>query len=115
MEAETMTMLVASHRSTRSQRARSPRPQIFIDLQGAFAGLVHYSPHPVNYGGITYPSAFHLLEALRFIDEHPDICQRISQCTSVSEVRDVVSQAREFVRPDWEHIVISKVSVVSNC
>ena len=96
-------------RSHHSHRTPTPRPRILVNLQNQLASLVHYSPHPVAYRGIMYPSAFHLLEALRFLDSRPDIAERISQCTSVPEVREIVHQASNFVRPDWEHVVISKV------
>ncbi|PSR92237.1 hypothetical protein PHLCEN_2v4767 [Hermanssonia centrifuga] len=89
------------------ERARSPRVQR-IDLSNEFAGLVHLSPHPITYDGKRYPSAFHLLEAMRFMEGSPDIAERVRNCGTVDEVRAVVHQASSLIRPDWEHIVVAK-------
>ena len=63
------------------------------------------------YGGYTYPSAFHLLEALRFLDDNPDVAERIRHCQSVPEVRDTVAEHYNVIRPDWEVVVVKQVCV----
>lgn len=97
----------------RSTRARSPQRQIMIHSSNEYAGLVHFSHHPVDYKGHTYPSAYHLLEALKFIEDHPEISETIRQCSTLEDVRSVVSRALSLVRPDWEHIVVRMVNDLS--
>ena len=93
----------------RSTRARSPRPRLLIDLEGALAPLAHFSPHPVVFEGKRYPTAYHLLEAFRFMEAHPELAERVRHCGAVDEVRQLVQQSAQFIRPDWENIVVRKV------
>ncbi|KAI0690859.1 hypothetical protein BC835DRAFT_1362774 [Cytidiella melzeri] len=107
-----------SHRSHRSHRSRhsprrSPRPlPLKIDLHNQFAGLTHLSSHRVHHDRKLYPSAFHLLEALRFIDTRPDLSEQIRRCPSADEVKAIVSQNSAFCRPDWENVVLHMMDEV---
>ncbi|KAJ3550415.1 hypothetical protein NM688_g5085 [Phlebia brevispora] len=90
-------------RSTHSMRSHTPI-QILIDAASDLAGLMHTSPHQVNFKGDMFPSAFHLLQALRF--SNPDLRELIRHTRSVDEVRDIVNQNHGLIRPDWENIVL---------
>ncbi len=101
-----------SHHSPRSAHRSSPAPQptLKIGLHSEYSGLTHLSPHRILHSRRRWPSAFHLLEALRFIDTRPDLAEQIRMCPNVDEVKAIVSQNSASSRPDWEHVVIPFVS-----
>lgn len=99
-------------------RHRSPQSYqrgLRIDLNNALAGLTHLSPHRVHWESKSYPTAFHLLESLRFAGTRPDIAEVIRSCRNPDEVRAVVSQNSPACRPDWEEIVLPIVSSARSC
>lgn len=98
-------------------RHRSPRPYqegIRIELNNKYAGLTHLSSHRVHWQSKSYPTAFHLLESLRFANTRPDIAEAIRSCRSPDEVRAAVSQNSPACRPDWEQVVLHTVSRTQN-
>jgi hypothetical protein len=99
-----------SHRSRHSSR-HSHRPmQLKVDLQNSFAGLSHMSPHRVHHDRKSYPSAFHLFEAMRFMGTRSDVSEQIRMCPTVDEVKAIVNHNSAFCRPDWEHVFLQIVS-----
>jgi hypothetical protein len=104
---------------------RSPRPlargppvafneRTFPHLEGFMLS----SPHAVYYQGARYPSAFHLLEAMKFMPEraHTEdakelrtLVERLRQCQTIDEVQDFVEGARSWMRQDWDEVVTYKV------
>ncbi|KAI0072308.1 hypothetical protein K474DRAFT_1667961 [Panus rudis PR-1116 ss-1] len=112
-----------SHRSHRSRAASpSPRspdgrpPPIKIHMENGFSGLIHYSPHNVYYERKVFPTAYHLLEARKFMDHQPDIVERIRTCGSgmdgIEQARRVAEDMARFVRPDWDQVVIPIVRLL---
>ncbi|OCH94480.1 DUF1768-domain-containing protein [Obba rivulosa] len=69
-----------------------------------YAALLHFSPHQVRYGDLRYPTAFHLLEAFKFLEHRPDIAGEISARRTFEEVQDVVAAHGQTVRQDWEQV-----------
>ncbi|CAL1700030.1 unnamed protein product [Somion occarium] len=106
--------------SHRAPRARTPAPQlsppIKIDHENHLSGLVHYSPHTVHFNRKVYPTAHHLLEALKFMEHRPDVAERIRTCGGGPEGVDTASriadEMRDFVRSDWDQVVVPTMEEV---
>lgn len=90
-----------------SMRTASPLPQLVIDAVGDLAGLIHTSPHKVDYRGDVFPTAFHALQSLRFADQ--GIIEFIRTTPNVQEVQKIVKQNMNLIRPDWENVVLDMV------
>lgn len=76
-----------------------------------FSDLDIRSMHTVSYNGMTFPSAYHLYHAFKFMDIDPDVVDRIRHCSDLTELESIVEQASSSIRPDWEHVIMLKVSV----
>jgi predicted NAD-dependent protein-ADP-ribosyltransferase YbiA (DUF1768 family) len=57
-----------------------------------------------------YPSALHLLEALKFIGHRPDLAERIRAVKNVKDVYSVSAAMHEFVRKDWGSVLLQMVN-----
>ncbi|CCM03340.1 uncharacterized protein FIBRA_05469 [Fibroporia radiculosa] len=88
------------------------RPVMKVDPGNELAGLIHWSPHRVHYNSKSYPTAFHLLEAMKFIDHRPDIAERIRTSGSVEEARAVSVASHHDMRPDWENVLLDKMDEI---
>ena len=62
---------------------------------------MNHSPHRVIWNGLMYPTAFHLHEALKFLDLRPDIAEQIRKCANIQDVYPLSVKYVEFQRPDW--------------
>ncbi|KAI8989892.1 hypothetical protein BD414DRAFT_485450 [Trametes punicea] len=87
-----------------------PRP-IRIDRTNEYAGLLHTSLHKVHYDHKSYPTALHLLEALRFLPAHPDYAEQVRRCGTPEEATAIASNCRHLWRPDWEAVFENLVSL----
>ncbi|KJA29704.1 hypothetical protein HYPSUDRAFT_196051 [Hypholoma sublateritium FD-334 SS-4] len=79
----------------------SSPPAVRFDQDSPYAVFMNHSPHRVVYRSITYPTAAHLFEAMKFIDNHPDIAENIRACPDVNALYSLASQYTSSVRPDW--------------
>ncbi|KAL4253562.1 hypothetical protein ABKN59_003473 [Abortiporus biennis] len=105
----------SQHNSPRppSLRPSSPRPPpVIVSAENSFAHLLYFFPHPVHYERKSYPSAYHLFEALKFIETRPDISEKIRTCRSPEDVEGIVSEHRAHVRGDWEQIMLTMMDEV---
>jgi len=73
---------------------------------------MNHSPHRVLYQNKLYPSALHLLEALKFIAHRPDLGERIRGVKDVQDVYPLSASMQEFVRPDWGQVFLQMVEEV---
>ncbi|OBZ70317.1 Swarming motility protein YbiA [Grifola frondosa] len=93
-----------------SARASTPRPPaIKLDRENELAGLLHFSPHSVHYQRKTYPTALHLLEALKFLEHQPDLAERIRTCATPEQASEMAEAFRQHVRPDWEQVFLHMI------
>jgi hypothetical protein len=83
-----------------------------FSFDGPMPGFTHWSPHDVLYQNKLYPSAYHLVEALKFLQSHPDLAEQIRLCTSVDDVHKLSSTLEEHVQSDWDQVFMAKASVV---
>jgi hypothetical protein len=95
----------------------APEPPITFSSQDSleFAGFWLTSPHRINFRGVLWPTAYHLLEAMRFMRDDgetgplQDLQERVRTCQSITEVQAFVTGGTQWQRPDWEAVVLSKV------
>lgn len=92
-----------------------PAPPHILNIEdgGPLSGLIHYSPHPVNFHRKVYPTAYHLWEAFKFMDHRPDIAERIRTTGSgpdgVQAARRIADEMRDAMRLDWGQVATSMV------
>ncbi|PFH50428.1 hypothetical protein AMATHDRAFT_61143 [Amanita thiersii Skay4041] len=87
----------------------SSQPTFLFTGQDPYSGFINDSPHPIEYWGKTYPTATHLLEALRYYKSHPDCAEEIRNCQSTEEVRHISAkfQSDGKVPADWGNNLFS--------
>ncbi|KAI0250417.1 DUF1768-domain-containing protein, partial [Lactifluus subvellereus] len=73
---------------------------------GEFAALLCHSPHSILYQDELYPTALHLFEARKFIDQRPDLAERIRECERVHDVISISTEVANFARQDWEDVAL---------
>jgi hypothetical protein len=112
----------SAHRSTYSRVIPASEPwydehKIYIDHNTPYySSFLNHSPHRVMYRNMIYPTATHLFEAMKFIDDRPDRAEIIRNTESVEQVfRLSEGWVRDFgperagLRPDWATVFLSKV------
>jgi len=78
-----------------------PSPPILFNQDTEHAGLLNHSPFRVRYMNMDYPTALHLIEALKFLPDRPDIAEQIRQCDVVEDVYPLAARHAEDMRPNW--------------
>lgn len=86
-------------------------PPVRFDHMSPLSGFMNHSPHRVLYQNNTYPSALHLLEALKFLGHRPDLADRIRAVRDVQDVYPLSASMQEFVRSDWGQVFLQTVGV----
>ena len=76
-------------------------PTLKFDQYQSYPQFMNHSPHRVVWEGLTYPTAFHLHEALKFLDLRPDIAEQIRTRVNVHDVYPLSAKYVAFQRPDW--------------
>lgn len=71
---------------------------------------MNHSTHRVLYQNKTYPSATHLHEAMKYLENRPDIAERI-RITDINEVYPLSASYQKYQRPDWTQVFLSAVRV----
>lgn len=71
---------------------------------------MNHSPHRVLHQNKLYPSALHLLEALKFLGHRPDLAERVRAVKDVKDVYAVSAAMHEFIRKDWGNVLLQTVS-----
>jgi predicted NAD-dependent protein-ADP-ribosyltransferase YbiA (DUF1768 family) len=70
---------------------------------GPYGVFMNHSPHRVLYRNVTYPTAAHLYEAMKFIDTRPDVAEMICACPNVLELTPLAKRFEQFIRQDWPY------------
>lgn len=84
-----------------------------FDHTSPLSGFMNHSPHRVLYQNKLYPSALHLLEALKFVNHRPDLAERIRAVKDVHDVYPLTAAMNEFARTDWGQALLGAVSTFS--
>lgn len=88
-----------------------PAPVRF-DHNSPLAGFMNHSPHRILHQEKIYPTALHLLEALKFVGHRPDLSERIRAVKDVHDVYPLSATMHELVRPDWGQVFLQMVEEV---
>ncbi|KAI0717962.1 hypothetical protein C8Q72DRAFT_154733 [Fomitopsis betulina] len=78
-------------------------PAVRVHRRNEFSGLIPSSEHIVRWNHKSYPTAFHLHEALKFMEHSPEVAEEIRHCPTVEEARDVAIANQHLIPDDWEH------------
>ncbi|KAJ6485953.1 hypothetical protein C8R45DRAFT_998546 [Mycena sanguinolenta] len=100
----------------RRSTAPNVRPPIrFSSDTPEFFGFLTYSPHRIMYNEITYPTAMHLHEALKYLPINPAFAERIRLCPP-GEIQALSNQLERqspnSVRPDWSAVYLRSMEDV---
>lgn len=88
----------------------SSPPAIRFDQESLpFSAFLNHSSHRILYRNVTYPSALHLYEAMKFIDYQPHIAEVIRNVPVVHDVYPTAVKFQHLQRPDWGRIYLNKV------
>jgi len=85
-------------------------PPVRFNQQTPLSGFMNHSTHRVLYQNKTYPSATHLHEAMKYLENRPDIAERI-RITDINEVYPLSASYQKYQRPDWTQVFLSAVRV----
>lgn len=83
-------------------------PPIRFNHTGELSGFVNHSPHRILHRNKMYPTAMHLLEAMKFT-AHPEIQERIRTCKDVGDMYPLSASFQQYVRPDWGQVFLNTV------
>ncbi|KAJ7252758.1 hypothetical protein B0H12DRAFT_610908 [Mycena haematopus] len=80
---------------------KKPAEKILFGSNGPHADFDQFSPHPVIYNGVTYPTSQHLFQAFKFLGHRPDIAEKV-RMASTSELAFKIAHANTAsIRGDW--------------
>lgn len=86
-------------------------PPVKFDHTGELSGFVNHSQHRVLYKNKMYPTAMHLLEAMKFT-EHPNLQECIRKCADVGDMYPLSASFQDHVRPDWGQVFLKTMEDV---
>lgn len=90
----------------------SSPPAIFFNENSPYSVFMNHSPHRVLYHGSVYPTAAHLFEAFKYVDQHPEIAERLRQCPDIKSLYEVSARYTSSTRPDWPYVHLSIVRLL---
>ncbi|KAH0833184.1 hypothetical protein J3R83DRAFT_12213 [Lanmaoa asiatica] len=93
-------------------RTSKTAPILFYDKNDPFYEFTNFSPHEVIHKGKKYPTSEHLFQALKFLDDHPEIAERIRSCGERPMLAfDEAHRYQKWVRSDWRQVNTEKMEV----
>ncbi|KAG5636961.1 hypothetical protein H0H81_006265 [Sphagnurus paluster] len=86
----------------------SPLRPIYINQDSEeFSSFLIHSPHPVWYEEREYPTAAHLLEALKFLPAYPDIAEQIRAAHETDELYRVSAMYVQYEDPNYAADIVA--------
>ncbi|KAF9243537.1 DUF1768-domain-containing protein, partial [Melanogaster broomeanus] len=87
-------------------------PILFYEKNAPFYEFTNFSAHDVLYKGKRYPTSEHLFQSFKFLDDHPEIAERIRKCGERPMLAfDEAHRYQNLVRTDWRQVNIEKMDV----
>ncbi|KAJ7919322.1 hypothetical protein B0H13DRAFT_250359 [Mycena leptocephala] len=89
-----------------------PTKILFYHSHDPHYGFTNFSAHPVQYKGKRYPTSEHLFQAFKFMENRPDIAEKIRKVSDFP--RDAFKEARhqrDHVRTDWKDVNIAMMDI----
>lgn len=62
----------------------------------------NFAPFQVQWRGKLYPTAEHAYQAAHFIDAHPELSEKVRQCSSPRQASDFANNNSHYDDPDWK-------------
>lgn len=119
-DAQPLSSSASSHRSGPPMPPISPvppmpsvPPPVRFGQHDALNGFLNHSIYRIMYRSKTYPTGLHLHEAMKFIDNRPDIAEKIRVCPDVHSVYPLSGQFQDFQRSDWPAVYLECVCILS--
>ncbi|KAL4075067.1 hypothetical protein V8B97DRAFT_1868361 [Scleroderma yunnanense] len=93
-------------------KARHDPPIYFYEKSAPFYEFTNFSSHPVHYKGKRYPTSEHLFQSFKFIDDHPNIAERVRNCGERPMLAfDEAHRQQKWVRSDWRQVNVEKMEI----
>jgi hypothetical protein len=90
------------------------RPQVIrYNEESDYWSFMNHSPHRIFFEDKEWPTATHLVEARKFLPEHPDIAHEIRLCGDVAHVYPISANYQQFQDPHWSEKHIQVVRLVT--
>ncbi|KAF8558128.1 DUF1768-domain-containing protein [Imleria badia] len=85
-------------------------PVLFYEKNDPLYEFTNFSPHDVVHKGKRYPTSEHLFQAFKFLDDHPEIAERIRNCGDRPMLAfDEAHRYQKWVRSDWRQVNVEKM------
>lgn len=84
-------------------------PAVRFNSSTTHSGFMNHSPHRVMRQNLTYPTATHLLEAMKYLPHRPDLAERIRACPDIHQVYPLSQSFQQHQRTDWSHVFLQVV------
>ncbi|KIJ66838.1 hypothetical protein HYDPIDRAFT_108754 [Hydnomerulius pinastri MD-312] len=89
--------------------SRTP-PILFYEKSAPFYEFTNFSAHDIQYKGKRYPTSEHLFQSFKFLDDHPEIAERIRKCGERPMLAfDEAHRYQSWVRADWRQVNVEKM------
>lgn len=75
----------------------------------------NYAPLQVEWRGKLYPTSEHAYQAAHFIDNYPELAEKIRLCRSPGEASDMANENSEFDDPDWREKRLNIMEEILRC
>ncbi|KAJ6541805.1 hypothetical protein B0H19DRAFT_1174732 [Mycena capillaripes] len=85
---------------------------LFYHRDDPHYGFTNFSPHPVQYKGKRYPTSEHLFQAFKFMENRPDIAEKIRKISEFP--RDAFQEAhrqKDNVPSNWRKVNIAMMEI----
>ncbi|KAG6811915.1 hypothetical protein H0H92_005313 [Tricholoma furcatifolium] len=107
--------------SSHTQNHDAPQPEqntrprcIEFDQDSEYSYFLMHSRHRVFYEKEIYPTAAHLLEALKFLPDRPEIAEQIRKCKEPQDALRISALNAQFADPTFAISLVEKAYMVAN-
>lgn len=75
----------------------------------------NYAPFQIEWRGRVYPTSEHAYQAAHFIDNHPELAEKVRLCRSPREASDMANKNSEYDDPNWKEKRIDIMEEILRC
>ncbi|KAJ7024030.1 hypothetical protein C8F04DRAFT_969483 [Mycena alexandri] len=108
-----MVALSQAPRTNTNTRGAPKRQRALIHGDPQYNNFMNRSPHPIVYNNKEYPTAEHLFQAFKYMENRPDIAERLRTISkSACKVFHHSMTQLQHQHPDWNRLRTAKMEVV---
>lgn len=85
---------------------------IYFDQDSEYASFLLHSAYPILYEGKEYPTATHLLEALKYLPVHPEVAEIIRLCEDSDDLYNQSAKYTHLEKPDYGVRIVDNAEIV---